>query len=264
MQIAWVNSFTLIIHEFQVSAIHIAIIAFTLCATTSRTNTQTIYSGVISLIIGILLILKMIYQIKYIGQEKFDAHCNETDANSTMPMNKTIPANETINDPNTNNANWLGFNKLVDDQTLMQLFDSYINYIIIVTIYNVILMAQQRKRFLSGKSTSRPKILFPRITRNDADKDLIHMVKYLFNFAFFKFGVEVTLVMIVVVIGTRMDVVALIYSIWLCVLFTASRTAKSKLWPIFQWFVVVLTLLQYVVMVNLPPFLCSGESLKPN
>lgn len=57
-----------------------------------------------------------------------------------------IPENETINNPTTNNANWLGFNKLIKDQTLIQLFHSYIFYIVIVTVYNVILMAQQRKR----------------------------------------------------------------------------------------------------------------------
>lgn len=38
---------------------------------------------------------------------------------------------------------------------------------------------------------TRPKIIFPRVTRHEADKDLPHMIKYLFNFAFYKFGIEV-------------------------------------------------------------------------
>lgn len=40
---------------------------------------------------------------------------------------------------------------------------------------------------------SRPKIIFPRITRQDADKDLLHMIKYLVNYVFYKFGIEVCL-----------------------------------------------------------------------
>lgn len=52
-------------------------------------------------------------------------------------------------------------------------------------------MRQKRKRFLSGKPMTRPKVLFPRTTRQDADKDLPAMLKYLANFVFFKFGIEV-------------------------------------------------------------------------
>lgn len=41
---------------------------------------------------------------------------------------------------------------------------------------------------------TRPKVIFPRVTRQDADKDLLHMVKYLINYVFFKFGIEVKMV----------------------------------------------------------------------
>lgn len=99
-------------------------------------------------------------------------------------------------------------------------------------------------------------MLFPRITRNDADKDLTHAIKYLFNFAFYKFGVEVTLIVMVILIAARMDIVAIFYTVWLCFLFTVSRTNKARIWPVFEWFIVVLIILQYVLAVNLPPDLC--------
>lgn len=51
-----------------------------------------------------------------------------------------------VNDPNNNTANWIGFDKLEPDQTLMQLLDDYIIYIVALTLYNIILLAQQRKR----------------------------------------------------------------------------------------------------------------------
>lgn len=110
-----------------------------------------------------------------------------------------------------------------------------------------------------GKSIARPKILFPRITRNDADKNISHLVKYLFNFAFFKFGVEVTLMMLAIVISTRKDIISVIYAVWLCVLFGTSRASKQRIWPIFQSFIVILIVVQYIIAVNLPPFLCFGK-----
>lgn len=140
-------------------------------------------------------------------------------------------------------------------------------YIVALTAYNLILIHQQRKRyfslqvlklefgieffttysifrFLSGRSIVRPKVLFPRITRNDADKDISHFVKYLFNFAFYKFGVEVTLLMLAISISARMDVVAVLYAVWLCILFGTSRATKHRIWPIFQTFIVILIIVQ--------------------
>lgn len=113
-------------------------------------------------------------------------------------------------------------------------------------------------RFLSGRSIARPKVLFPRITRNDADKDLTHLIKYLFNFAFYKFGVEVTLLMLVILISSRQDIIAVLYTFWLCFLFGISREMKHRIWPIFQSFIVILIVIQYIIAVNLPPFFCFG------
>lgn len=63
---------------YEVSVIHIAVMALTALAVTSRTNTQAIYSGVISLVIGVFLVLKMVYQMNFNVQSDYDAHCNST------------------------------------------------------------------------------------------------------------------------------------------------------------------------------------------
>lgn len=59
----------------EVSAVHICIVVLSVIAVTSRTNTQTIYSGFISLTVGSLFILKMIYQITYIQQDIYNVNC---------------------------------------------------------------------------------------------------------------------------------------------------------------------------------------------
>lgn len=156
-------AFLLAIHE--VSVIHIAVVVLTTLAVTSRTNSQAIYSGVISLVIGVFLVLKMVYQMNFNQQSGYDAHCNDTvseyfwfhqidplirfsfsqNPNATM---MAMDSNTTIvvNDPTNNTANWIGFEKLVKGQTLMQLLEQYILYIVLLTVYNIILLAQQRKR----------------------------------------------------------------------------------------------------------------------
>lgn len=63
---------------YEVSVIHIAVMGLTALAVTSRTNTQAIYSGVISLVIGVFLALKMVYQMNFNVQSDYDANCNST------------------------------------------------------------------------------------------------------------------------------------------------------------------------------------------
>lgn len=65
--------------------------------------------------------------------------------------------------------------------------------------------------------------------------------------------------MLVALIGTRMDVVALIYSVWLCILFAATRDKQKQLWPLFQWFVFSLIPIQYIAVIGIPPYLCIGQ-----
>lgn len=62
----------------EVSVIHIAVMVLATFAVTSRTNSQAIYSGVISLVVGIFLVLKMVYQMNFNQQSDFDSHCNST------------------------------------------------------------------------------------------------------------------------------------------------------------------------------------------
>lgn len=154
--------------NFQVSAVHITIVVLTVIAVTSRTNTQTIYSGFISLAVGSLFILKMVYQIEYIPQNVYDVNCTvwnarsnhhflsrlipvpflQKNANTTIGNSTADIGNSTIvvNNPNNNTANWLGFRKLEEGQTLINLLNGYIMYIVALTAYNLILIHQQRKR----------------------------------------------------------------------------------------------------------------------
>lgn len=92
-----------------------------------------------------------------------------------------------------NIAPWLGFQKMDDvDRSLISLVKWNIVYICIVTFWAVILVRQQNYRITRGRPTTRAFFMFPNITRADADKDLTNCLKYLANYGFYKFGVEVS------------------------------------------------------------------------
>lgn len=152
------------------SCVHIAIVVLTALTTMAHTNTQTVFSGVISLAIAILLVLKMVYQMSFNSQADFDVHCNSSVRNFTfffrssilfsislsqipnendtsiILSNSTSNTTFVVNNPNNNTANWIGFHKLVSGQTLMDLLSNYIIFIVGLTFYNIILLMQQRKR----------------------------------------------------------------------------------------------------------------------
>lgn len=73
IKVILIIAFTLGLQE--VSALHISLITLTVLAVTARTNVQTVFSGVISLVVAILTVLKMIYQIDYIPQTSYDVQC---------------------------------------------------------------------------------------------------------------------------------------------------------------------------------------------
>lgn len=111
---------------------------------------------------------------------------NNTGFNVTTFSNKSHLVNYSYN-----NAEWLGFRKTDKDTTFPALVKWNITYIIIVTLWAVILVRQYNFRVSKGKPTHRPYYMFPNIKRRHADKNLKHCLKFLLNFTFYKFGVEV-------------------------------------------------------------------------
>jgi hypothetical protein len=63
----------------------------------------------------------------------------------------------------------------------------------------------------------------------------------------------------VALIGTRMDLYAVIYGIWLCVLVIMKREKLAKIWGVYQAFIAMLIPIQYAMAVGLPPALCIGK-----
>lgn len=163
----------------------------------------------------------------------------------------------------SNNAEWIGLTKASKvEGGLMSLLRTYIIYMVIVTMHAVISLRQLQMRVKIGENVAnQPKLLFQNITRADAEQDLVGLVKYLLNFGFYKFGIEISLIALVSTITYRQDIVAVVYAMWLVVLLLLKRSQCAKMWGIFQSFFAISILLQYIVLVGLPPSMCMGRSL---
>lgn len=60
-----------------------------------------------------------------------------------------------------------------------------------ITLHRVVITRQKYKRHSKGRPLAKPLRMFPGITFKDVDLDIPHCLKYLLNFGFYRFGVEV-------------------------------------------------------------------------
>lgn len=135
----------------------------------------------------------------------------------------------------------------------------YIAFILVVMIRAIVVIRQTHDRIVAGRNPSRPFFMFHKVTRTDADKSVINCIKYLFNYGFFKFGIEICLIATVALIGTRMDLYAVFYGTWLCIMFVLERKKIQKIWNCYLAFIAIMLPLQYVMVVGLPPGLCISK-----
>lgn len=182
-----------------------------------------------------------------------------------------------------NTAHWIGLYETNDDQNLIEYLGAYLIFIAAAMVFSTVSYYQIRKRFIliqdkaninrnsskhplnrlmNGDCHRRPKVLFDGVTREDADKSVILLVKYLFNYGFYKFGIEITFIALTTLICVRKDILSIIYIIWLCISLCLQRHLKQFIWPIFQNFITITIIMQYAVILNLPSFLESCKYIE--
>ncbi|KAK5863316.1 hypothetical protein PBY51_000354 [Eleginops maclovinus] len=100
-------------------------------------------------------------------------------------------------------------------------------------------------------------IIFQGITRQHLDHGVLPCIKYFINFFYYKFGLEISLIMAVNVIGQRMDFYALLHSCaLLAVVSRRRRKAIGEVWPKYCCFTAGLMVLQYLLCIGIPPAVC--------
>nr|CAH7742356.1 unnamed protein product [Callosobruchus chinensis] len=212
--------FAMLMCVYDKCALYFVIVVLISLALTFGRPMQTFAIYFSSLLVSVMLLSRMIYQIQYITPQNWDVNCTK---GSSLPS----------------------------------LVKWNIIYILVVTLWAVILVRQYNYRLSRGRPTTRAFFMFPNVKRTDADTNLRNCLKYLANYGYYKFGVEISLMMTVAVIGTRMDMYSVLYSVWLCVLFSMKRSTLSKVWLFYLIFLAIALPFQYFMAVGLPPTLCQ-------
>ncbi|RWS27983.1 piezo-type mechanosensitive ion channel component-like protein, partial [Leptotrombidium deliense] len=129
--------------------------------------------------------------------------------------------------------------------------------VLILTLNAVVIIRQRLHRYRHHEICPPPGIIFIKISRKDADKGIVDCLKYFANFAFYKFGIEITAIIMSFLIAYRMDIISLLLSLWLFVFGLTSRNFIAKMWPVFIGMLCILLPLQYLMSLGIPPGLCT-------
>lgn len=229
----------------DVCAINLIFVLISVIMINFRRSVQICTVNIVAAIIGILMVGKMLYQIQYINHSNWDINC------TIIPENHRFSSNNTM----YNIAEWFGIKK-AEPGNLAELLKGYIGIIVVTTLRKIIRIRQCFYRKARGEPLDRPYVMFPLITRPNADEGIPQCLKFLFNYAFYKFGVEFCLIGIVALIATRLDFYSVLYGVWLLILFCLRRRVLCKIWPFFKFFIIILLPIQYAFVVAPPPWLC--------
>uniref|UniRef100_T1IYG5 Uncharacterized protein n=1 Tax=Strigamia maritima TaxID=126957 RepID=T1IYG5_STRMM len=251
----------LLLALYDTSAVNFLFIILVVVATPIR-KVQNFISHCCAIWASVLLISKMIYQINYVT-EYWKSTCdvslqrNLTEADIVPGLNSTIvpPFSESVNSVNRtiNNAHWIGFKKV---DNLTEYIKGYLGLIFVLTIQAVVKIRMRHHRKTTNEVESKWGVVFPEVTRVEADNSLTDCAKFLINYGFYKFGFEICLMTISAAVGIRLDLFAVIYALWLSILFLLRRSTLMKVWPLYVIFLCCILPIQYLLCLGLPPGLC--------
>ncbi|KAK0399372.1 hypothetical protein QR680_003011 [Steinernema hermaphroditum] len=200
------------------------------------------FAGLIAMGLCVYLMVlgaaKMVFQMHFVYQNATEDYANCSNLNY---------------DSNVSFVGWLGFKKNPN------VYDEL--SIIIVSLISLAALVfvsyrQRHARLRRCESQPPPGIVFPDAAPNDFDLSFLHCIKFFLNYGFYKFGLEISMCLMVAVAWTRMDLIGAITVILLFIFCMSSRIACRRMWPIFLIYLTALIPLQYAVFVGLPPQYC--------
>ncbi|NXH86839.1 PIEZ1 protein, partial [Edolisoma coerulescens] len=151
-------------------------------------------------------------------------------------------------------ANWFGIRKGFPNLGYIQ---NHLQVLLLLVFEAVVYRRQQYHRKQHQLVAPVTETIFEGVSHQHLDLGLVSCAKYFINYFYYKFGLEICFLMIVNVIGQRMNFVVILHGCWLVVMLTRrQRAAIARLWPKFCLFLLIILLYQYLLCVGMPPALC--------
>ncbi|XP_030385687.1 piezo-type mechanosensitive ion channel component isoform X1 [Scaptodrosophila lebanonensis] len=219
----------------EICLFNIPLVILSLLSVSVNSFLRRLIFRIVTFWISVLVLMKMVYQIKYLERRHYDFICK----------------NDTVNF-----AEWVGLKKTepmwID---MLRYISPYIIYMVVASLHAVVKLRDHLIRAYMRDYRDQ-KVLFPDTERQDAERDFPGLVKYLCNYGFFKFGIEITLVGLIATISHRRDLIAVTYLLWFILILFISRVQCARIWDILQLYFILSILLQYIYFLSFPPNLC--------
>uniref|UniRef100_A0A8C1HI01 Piezo type mechanosensitive ion channel component 1 (Er blood group) n=1 Tax=Cyprinus carpio carpio TaxID=630221 RepID=A0A8C1HI01_CYPCA len=201
----------------------------------------------------VIIVCKMLYQLSVVNPAEYSNNCTVPMVNETS-LQPDEMLNSTLYKAPVDPANWFGVRK---DATILGYTKDHL-LVLMLLVFEATVYRHQIHHYRQQQRSPPPiPIIFPQTTRDTLDKGLLHCIKYLVDYSFYKFGLEICFLMTVNVIGQRMNFLVIIHGCWLVAMMVQRRRAAiAKIWSKYCLFLVVFMIYQYVLCVGIPPALC--------
>ncbi|KTF86022.1 hypothetical protein cypCar_00014449 [Cyprinus carpio] len=206
----------------------------------------------------VIIVCKMLYQLSVVNPAEYSNNCTMPMFNETsLELDEVL--NSTLYKAPVDPANWFGIRK---DATVLGYTKDHL-LVLMLLVFEATVYRHQIHHYRQKQCSPPPiPVIFPRATRDTLDKGLLHCIKYLLNYSFYKFGLEICFLMTMNVIGQRMNFLVIIHGCWLvAIMVQRRRAAIAKIWSKYCLFLVVFMIYQYVLCVGIPPALCIADFL---
>uniref|UniRef100_A0A2K5DXX7 Piezo type mechanosensitive ion channel component 1 (Er blood group) n=1 Tax=Aotus nancymaae TaxID=37293 RepID=A0A2K5DXX7_AOTNA len=201
----------------------------------------------------VIIVCKMLYQLKVVNPQDYSSNCTEPSPNSTNLLTTEISQSLLYRGP-VDPANWFGVRKGFPNLGYIQ---NHLQVLLLLVFEAVVYRRQEHHRRQHQLAPLPAQAVFASGTRQQLDQDLLGCLKYFTNFFFYKFGLEICFLMAVNVIGQRMNFMVTLHGCWLVAILTRRRRqAIARLWPNYCLFLALFLLYQYLLCLGMPPALC--------
>ncbi|XP_061654308.1 piezo-type mechanosensitive ion channel component 2 [Phyllopteryx taeniolatus] len=210
-------------------------------------------SSVCSVWTCVIIVCKMLYQLKSIKPLTYSQKCTMPAAYTTKQEKEM--AGSLLYSGLVDPANWVGLHKTDD---LLGYIRHNLLILAVLAFEVTIYRHQQYFRLRNKLSPPAARIIFHDVTRQHLDVGIVCFIKYFINYFFYKFGLETCLLLGVNVIGQRMDFYAMLHAFALIVvMYRRRRKAIAEIWPKYCCFLASMLTFQYFVCIGIPPAACK-------
>ncbi|XP_064242471.1 piezo-type mechanosensitive ion channel component 1 [Passer domesticus] len=201
----------------------------------------------------IIIVCKMLYQLEVVDPHEYFSNCTQPLPNSTNLTPEEL-GNSTLYRGPVDPANWFGIRKGFPNWGYVK---NHLLVLLLLVFEAVVYRRQQYHRKQHQLVAPVTETVFEDISREHLDLGLVSCAKYFVNYFYYKFGLEICFLMMVNVIGQRMNFLVILHGCWLVVMLTRRRRAAiARLWPKYCLFLVIFFLYQYLLCLGIPPALC--------